>query len=327
MNIQYVDVSKEFDVTPEPNTVVGHFFLKDGKLSLDSLPKTQIHDNKIVTLGMALNPRQLEIPASTTLAMQAFLFKSANPKAEFSKMILPHWANGIDEVIAYALLDEKIGNTVAGAGEMIQALLMEALRYMSNPFLFAQNTNVSILNNLLNEFPYPSKKIDGQNMAISNEYYIYERATWLAMALDDNVVPQKRIYPDIPHEIIYENDMSVLILLQSDSKFGVDEIIAQQYFDMNTKVQRAIVVRKLFKSTNSDVRVYNARLRDDNFDRIDLPSMKAINTAEAKAGSKNIWQPGRGYAKSPYKGTCLPLKDIWQLCQLQQSDGTDTTGA
>lgn len=323
MKVQFITDGKENEFVLEPGDIVGHFAVtKEGKLTKEGIPRHSILPSKIITLGMSAHPRQFEFPSSPTLASQAYLFKVNNPHWELKRFILPEYATSIDEVTAFALLDGVSGpSLIQNGGSALKAFLFEIGRYISNPFAFSQISETSVLYNLLNEFPYPSKRLDRQTRLSANEFYLYERASHLCTKFEEGAQALVRVFPNISHEIVYEDADSALLLLPASVQFGSDDLIAQQYFCNNPESLRVIVVRHVHNSNSNGVSVYNSRTRNDDLSFIPFPSVRDLNAAERKLSAKaEQWRIGRGMLRSPKTGSIVPIKELWAMCRIQSPE-------
>ena len=216
--------------------------------------------------------------------------------------------------MAAAILDPDLGPVILENAVKAKALVTELAMWNANRYIFSKEFTPTLLNNALNEFPYPFRDAAGKTRQEACTYYFYEQEAWFADNIE-RMIPSSRIFPTLKYEIIFRNDKAALILVEGE-RYGSDDLIAQLYFQSNPQCVRVILVRKVYKSVKHLMTITNSNMFTPELAPYTYPNVKELNLQEKKADGDPSWKNLKLTTIGPRKGTALPFDLIWDLTKV-----------
>jgi hypothetical protein len=320
MEVTFIDTKNPQNLAAvqpkEGDALMGFNLDNDGKLTKEGVPQHKLYTNqKIVSFGVQRFQRQEERNSLMSVAGQALSFRKQNPRWQIAHIYRPIYDINPDDTLAAAILDEEIGTQLLENSVKLHALVAEVAVWNSNKYMHAKEFRPSLLNNLLNEFPYPFKDTFGKTRQESCAYYFYDQQAYFSDNIE-RMEPVTRVFPLLRYDVLAHNAKSALILVQSD-RYGSDDLIAQMYFQGNPDCSRVVLVRQVFKSVKHLVMVANSNLYDDNLVPFSYPNIKELNSQEKRADGDPTWKNLKLTSISPRKGTALAFDVIWDLTRIE----------
>jgi hypothetical protein len=322
MEVTFVDVKNTqalAAIQPKQGDALMGFNLdNDGKLTKEGVPQHKLYaTQKVVSFGVQRFQRQEERNSLMSVAGQALSFKKQNPHWVISRIYRPIYDINPDDTLAAAILDEEIGPQLLENSVKLHALIAEVALWNSNRFVHAKEFRPSLLNNILNEYPYPFKETFGKTRQESCAIYFYDQQAYYSDTLE-RMEPVTRVFPSLKYDVLMHNTCSALILVQSD-RYGSDDLIAQMYFQSNPACTRVILVRQVFKSVKHLVTIANSNLYDQTLVPFSYPNIKELNAQEKRADGDPTWKNLKLTSISPRKGTALAFDVIWDLTKIEET--------
>jgi hypothetical protein len=322
MDLNFVDI--------RDNDVLAHIEVKEGdallsltltqdlKLSRLGSPDFRIYPNKVISFGVERIIRQEIKNRLLSMSGQAFLFTRQNPDWKIRKLIRPISYVTPDEALAAALLEEEYRDEIILHGSKLHALIFELTEWNANRYNFVSHFGPSLLNAVLNEYPYPFKDLHGRTRLQSALDLFGDMMEWFTQNLS-HIEPVERIFPPLKYDCIYTNQISALVLVGSE-KFGAEDLIAQMHFQANPILIRLVLVKKVPQSTKYLISVINKNTYDSSLIQLPHPSIKELNSTEKHLSGDPGWKNVKGFVRGPNKGSCLALETIWNLCKLPEQE-------
>ena len=294
------------------NALMGFSLTEKGKLTKEGVPQHKIyHAQKIVSFGAQRFQKQEERNSTMSVAGQALNFRKQNPRWEITRIFRPIYGINPDDTLAAAILCPELGPTLLENSTKTNALITELSLWNANRHMFVKQFQPTLLNGYFNEFPYPFKDSAGKSRQESCMYYFYEQEAWFAENIE-RLEPTTRVFPILHYEILFRNDKSAMILVES-TKYGSDDLVAQLYFQSNPDCVRVILVQSLPKSVKHLASTVNSNLIDDALVMYNYPNVKELNMQEKRAGGDPSWKNLKMATIGPRRGTVLPFETIWDL--------------
>ena len=319
MEVTFIDVKNQQGLEAiQPvsgDALMGFNLDNSGKLTKEGVPQHKLYPSqKIVSFGVQRFQRQEERNSLMSVAGQALSFKKQNPDWQFRRIYRPIYDINPDDTLAAAILDEEIGVVLLDNSVKLNALVNELALWNANKYIQAKEFRPSLLNNLLNEFPYPFKDTFGKTRQKSCAFYFYDQQAYFGDNIE-RMEPVTRVFPLLRYDVLAHNERSALILVESD-RYGSEDLVAQLYFQCNPKCARVVLVRKVFKSVKHLVTVANSNLYDEGLAPFNYPNIKELNAQEKKADGDPTWKNLKLTSISPRKGTALAFDTVWDLTQI-----------
>lgn len=319
MEVTFIDVKDEKAVSSiqltEGEALMGLNLDADGKVTKDGVPQHRLYlPQKVVSFGIQRFQKQEERNSLASVAAQALAFRMQNPKWEISRIYRPIYDINPDDTLAAAILDPELGPILQKNSIKAHALASEIALWNANKYIFAKSDQPSLLNNALNEFPYPFKDMPGKSRQMSCEYYFYDLEAWFADNIE-NLEPTSRIFPVLKYEILFRNEASALILVESE-RYGSDDLIAQLFFQANPTCSRIVLVKRIHKSVKHAVTIVNAELADSKMLQFNYPNIKELNFQEKRSDGDPSWKNLKLTTIGPKKGSALSFEVIWDLTKI-----------
>jgi hypothetical protein len=299
----------------QKTAIIGLNITNAGTLTKEGFPQFRFYPSlKVVTFGVQRLHKPEERAALMPISGQAHAFVTQNPGWLPTKLYRPIYDITPDDSLAAALLEEETRPILLAAGTKLSAMIHELSEYSASPFSFVKVARPRLINSFLNEFPYPFRDTQGKSRTESCQYYMYQQEDFWAEKIEQ-LVPVERVYPQMKSEIIFRNEFSALILIESE-KYGTDQLVAQQYFQMNPKTVRLVLMRKVFNSQKHYVSIVNSNLYDNDLSAYPYPNVKELNALERKVAGDPSWKNLKFMTIGPKKGTALLFDAIWEHVKL-----------
>jgi hypothetical protein len=301
----------------KPNSaIIGLNITNGGGLTKDGFPQHRYYPTiKAVTFGVQRLHKPEERASLMSISGQALSFITHNPAWEPAYLYRPIYDITPDDSLAAAILDYETRQEIILSGTKLSALIGELSEWTADKFTFAKQQRPRLLNNFLNEFPFPFKDIAGK---------LRTESCWRYLATQEDfwhnnialMEAKEREYPDLRYEVIFHNDLSALILVESGT-YGSDELIAQLYFQTNPKAVRVVLMKKVYNSVKHYVAIINTNLYDAKLNAYTYPNVKELNIRERQADGDSSWKNLKVQTIGPKKGTTLSFETIWNAVKLE----------
>lgn len=320
MEVKFLNAKDNSELTAikvPPNTaIIGLNITNAGTLTKDGFPQFRFYPTlKAVTFGVQRLYKLEERASLSSLAGQAFSFVAHNPKWDPELLYRPIYDITPDDSLAAVILESETRQEILLAGTKLSALVGELFEWTADKYTFVKQPRPRLLNGFLNEFPYPFKDIPGKPRNESCWRYIAEQEDFWHnnISLMEAV---ERNYPNLQYDIIFHNDLSALILVES-GVYGSDDLIAQMYFQTNPGTVRVVLMRKVFNSVKHYVTIVNSNLYTPQLEPYTYPNVKELNSQERKADGDASWKNLKVQTIGPKKGTALSFETIWEAVKLE----------
>lgn len=291
----------------------------DGSLTKEGIPQHKVYPTlKAVSFGVQRFQKQEERNSILSVAGQAYLFKKQYPSWVIQNIHRPIYDLNPDDAVAGAILDEVVWEeAMARAGAKLRALIAEITEWNANKYSFVKEVQPNLLNNFLNEFPYPFRDEKFKSREQSCAEYYYDQVSWIHDSME-RMEPVARVFPtaDLSYEVIESNGLSALILVKTE-KYGADDLVAQMYFQANPECVRVILAHSLYNSTKHGVTVVNARAYDQSLGAYSYPNIKELNVQEKNVDGDPSWKNLKITCIGPRKGSSLSFGHIWDLSRIK----------
>jgi hypothetical protein len=300
------------------DALMGFNLNEKSQLTKEGVPQHKAYPlQKIVSFGIQRFQKQEERNSVISVAGQALNFRKQHPNWNIVRILRPIYDINPDDTFAAALLDPELGPTLFSHSKTTNSLVTELALWNANKYVYAKEFRPTLLNNALNEFPYPFKDMPGKTRQESCMYYFYDQQAWFAENIE-RMEPTTRVFPALKFEVLFRNESAALILVESE-RYGSDDLIAQMYFQMNPLCARVALARRVFKSVKHLITVVNATLVDDTFSLYNYPNVKELNIQEKKMDGDPSWKNLKLTTIGPRKGTVLPFDTVWELTKIAVS--------
>jgi len=308
--------SELMTVPVEPNTaIIGLNITNAGTLTKDGFPQFRFYPTlKSATFGVQRLHKPEERASLVSIGSQAYSFITHNPQWEPKKLFRPIYDITPDDSLAVCLLESETRQVLLNSGTKLSAILSELSEWISDKYTFTKQQRPRLLNNFVNQFPYPFKDLPGKPRTESCWNYIVEQNDFWHTTVDE-MQPVERIFPSLKYDVIFHNELSALILIESD-RYGSDDLVAQMYFQTNPKTVRIILMKKVYNSVKHYVIVVNSNLYNSQLDFYPYPNVKDLNIQERKMDGDASWKNLKVQTIGPKKGTALSFETIWGAVKL-----------
>jgi hypothetical protein len=310
------DNSELTNIQVAPNTaIIGLNITNAGTLTKDGFPQFRFYPTlKAVTFGVQRLHKPEERASLMSIAGQAFSFMTHNPKWEPPVLYRPIYDITPDDSLAAVLLESETRQDVLISGTKLSALIGELSEWTADKYTFVKQQRPRLLNNFLNEFPFPFKDLPGKPRTESCWHYLTDQEDYWHTHIGE-MEAVERNYPNLKYDVIFHNDLSALILIESD-RYGSDDLIAQLYFQTNPGAVRVVLMRKVYNSVKHYVTIVNSNLYNEQLEPYTYPNVKELNTQERKADGDASWKNLKVQTIGPKKGTALSFETIWSAVKL-----------
>lgn len=322
MEINFVNAKDEKNLAAikvQPGeAALGLNIAADGSLSKEGIPQHKVYPHlKAISFGVQRFQKQEERNSVISVSGQAYMFKRQYPKWIVKKTHRPIYDLNADDAMVGAILNEEVWPNLERAGTKTLALIAEITEYNANKYAFAKQATPNLLNNFLNEFPFPFRDELRKSREVTCTEYYYDQVGWL----QDNIElmePVARSFPaeELAFEIISSNERSALILVLTE-KYGADDIVAQMYFQANPECVRITLAHRLYNSTKHGISIVNSRTYDSFLGVYSYPNIKELNLQEKNVDGDPGWKNLKITCIGPRKGSSLPFDHIWELSKIQ----------
>lgn len=319
MKVQFVDVRDKQGLSniklQEGDVLMGLNIGEKNEVTKEGVPQHRIYSAlKVITFGIQRFQKQDARNSICAVAGQTYNFLQQFPGWKLNRMFRPIYDINPDDTLATALLDPDIGPVIREQGSKLKILLTELIEWNTNRYMFVKQFHPTLLNNILNEYPFPFRDIPGRTRIQSVSDYFFEQQAWYAENIEQ-IVPSVRVFPFLKWNILFHNDRSVLIFIESE-RYGSDDLVAQAYFQANPMCVRVVLVRKIHNSVKHFVSIVNSQLFDSNMNLFNYPNIKELNVQEKKIDGDPNWKNLKLSATGPHKGSSLPFETIWNLTRI-----------
>lgn len=322
MEINFVNAKDEKNLASikvkSGDAALGLNIALDGSLTKEGIPQHKIYSHlQAVSFGVQRFQKQEERNSVLAVSGQAYMFRRQYPEWLIKKMYRPIYDLNPDDALVGAILDEDSWQHLSKAGTKLTALIAEITEWNANKYAAVKQIQPTLLNNFLNKFPFPFRDEKFKTREVSCTEYYYDQVSWF----DDNIEtiePTGRIFPldGLSFELIEKNDLSALILVKTE-KYGVDDLVAQLFFQANPGCARIILVHRLYNSTKHGVSVVNSRTYDTSLGVYSYPNIKELNVQEKNVDGDPGWKNLRITCIGPRKGSSLSFDHMWELSKIK----------
>jgi hypothetical protein len=319
MEVKFLNARDNSELTSiqvAPNTaIIGLNITNAGTLTKDGFPQFRFYPTlKTVTFGVQRLHKPEERSSLLPIAGQVLSFVTHNPSWDPIVLYRPIYDITPDDSLAAVLLESETRGALLLSGTKLSALIGELSEWVADKYTFAKQPRPRLLNRFLNEFPFPFKDLPGQPRTNSCfEYLANQVAFWHENI--ETVEPVERVYPNLKYDVIFHNELSALILVETD-RYGSDDLIAQMYFQTNPKTVRIVLTRKVYSSVKHYVSIVNSNLYTEQLDSYAYPNVKELNAQERKMDGDPSWKNLKVQTIGPKKGTSLSFETIWNAVKL-----------
>lgn len=301
----------------EGDALMGLNIGDDGVVTKEGVPQHRLYPAlKVVSFGIQRFQKQDARNSVASVSSQAYNFRQQFPAWKIGKMYRPVYDINPDDTLASGILDPDLGPVLLEPGMKLNAILSELAQWNANRYVCSQQFRPTLLNNILNEFPFPFKDTPGHTRLQSVRDYFYDQQLWWVENLA-RIEPAVRVFPNIKQEILFRDNNSAMILVETE-KYGADDLAAQLYFQSNPDCVRVILVRKINGTNKHAVSVVNALLFDPNMVPYRYPNIKELNLLEKKGEGDPSWKNLKLSATGPRKGTVLAFDVIWAATKVNE---------
>jgi len=289
-----------------------------GNLSKEGIPQHKIYTHlKAVSFGVQRFQKQEERNSVIAVSGQAYMFRRQYPEWLIKKTYRPIYDLNADDALVGAILNEEVWENLVKAGTKTLALIAEITEWNANRYAFAKQFTPTLLNNFLNEFPYPFRDEIRKSRETSCTEYYYDQVGWIQDNIE-SMEPAVRSFPvdELAYEVVTKNDKSALILVTTE-KYGADDLVAQMYFQANPECVRITLAHRLYNSTKHGINVVNSRAYDSSLGVYSYPNIKELNLQEKNVDGDPGWKNLKITCIGPRKGSSLSFDTIWALTHIQ----------
>ena len=269
-----------------------------------------IHTKGIITFGVPRFLKQDQRNSAASVATQVYNFVTQNPDWYPNTIFRPVFDITIDDIVAVALMSKEHRKKLLTSGTKLMALLAELNEWNTNKYNFVKNPQPRLINYLLNIHQYPFYDYAGKSRTELCELTLVDMVEVLMRELD-LMEPTRRVFTDdLKFDTLQSNEHSAMVRLKSD-RYGVDDLVAQEYFESNPGAVRIVTLRKIKNTTKHTVTIYNSNLYDAKLALLKPVETKELNIDEKKLGGEAEWKNLKITVLGPRRGSALAPEVIW----------------